>query len=34
MRWDVFSMVIEALRVYIRCPIDFGYSEISRGKDE
>lgn len=34
MRRDFFSMVIEALHVYIRCSIDFGYSEISRGEGE
>lgn len=32
MRWDVFNMVIEALHVYIRCSIDFGYSKISGEK--
>lgn len=34
MRWDLFSVVVEALHVYIRCPIDFGFSKLSWGKDE
>lgn len=34
MRRDIFSVIIEALHVFFRCPIDFGYSEVSRGKDE
>lgn len=34
MRWDIFSVIVEALHVFFRCSIDFGCSEVSRGKDE
>lgn len=34
MRRDIFGVIVEALHVFFRCSIDFGCSEVSRGKDE